>query len=345
MFNRLIGNESVKAALQRFISNARVPNAMLFAGDDGVGKRQFALEIAKAFICSEPVDGDACDVCAACRRADVFVFPKPDDKDAHKLVIFSEHADVGTVIPYNRNILVDAVRHLESEANFRPFEAKARFFILDDADKMNDAASNALLKTLEEPPATTHIFLITSRPDSLLPTIRSRCQTLRFAPIEADEIEKFLIEERAFSFDEARLAARLSRGSIGRAVSINVEQFRARRERMLGVITNVIETRDRGALLRIAEEINDAKNKDSFEENLDILQSLIHDVWTLSIISDESRIVNTDLTDKLTRLAEDSGPADMPAWIAEIDTMRENLAVNINRKIAADALFVTMAGV
>src|SRR2546421_9743273 len=175
--------------LRRLIAADRVPRSFLFAGDDGVGKRQFALELAKAFVCKEPVGGEACDACAACRRAGVFAFPKADDKDAHKKVILSEYPDIGTVIPYNRNILVDAIRDLEREANFLPFEGSARLFVIDEADKMNDAATNALLKTLEEPPPTTYLFLITSRPDSLLPTIRSRCQTLRFAPVETAEIE------------------------------------------------------------------------------------------------------------------------------------------------------------
>ena len=344
MFRNLAGNEHVKQTLRHLISKGRVPNSLLFAGDDGIGKRQFAIELAKTFVCLEPSEGEACDVCAACRRADVFSFPKPDDRDAYKRVIFSDHPDIGTVVPFNRTILVDSVRHLESEANFRPYEATDRIFIIDDADKMNDAASNALLKTLEEPASTTHIFLVTSRPDSLLPTIRSRCQTLRFAPVGGDEIERFLIEDRAFTHDEARLAARLSRGSIGRAVSINVEKFRVRREKMVAVVGNVIETSDRAALLRISERMNDAKNKDSFEEDLDVLQSLIHDVWTLKVGGDATRIVNSDLADELSRLAENAGKADMPSWLAAIDTMRENFAVNINRKIAADALFVSMAG-
>ena len=90
--------------------------------------------------------------------------------------------------------------------------------------------------------------------------------------------------------------------------------------------------------------MNDAKNKDAFEENLDILQSLIHDVWTLRIGGGGARIVNTDLTDNLARLAEDSGSADLPAWLSAIDKIRLDLAVNINKKIAADALFVSMAG-
>ena len=96
MFNRLIGNESVKAALQRFISNARVPNAMLFAGDDGVGKRQFALEIAKAFICSEPVDGDA-DAVVGLRRAGQLrqSDDRRDDADAQRQQAERDHVDLG----------------------------------------------------------------------------------------------------------------------------------------------------------------------------------------------------------------------------------------------------------
>ncbi len=342
MFKKLIGNENIKQTLRRLIHKRRVPNSLLFAGDDGIGKRQFAIALAKAFVCTEPIEGEACDVCAACRRSDVFSTPKPDDRDAHRRVVFSDHPDVGAVIPYNRNILVDAVRHLESEANFRPYEAPARFFIIDDADKMNDSASNALLKTLEEPPSTSHIFLITSRPDSLLATIRSRCQLLRFAPVARAEIEQYLIDGRAFTHDEARLAARLSRGSIGQAVSVKVEKFRIRREKMLAVVANAIETGDRAALLRISEEMNDAKNKDSFEENLDILQSLIHDVWTLRTGAGTERIVNTDLADELSRLADNAALSDLPGWLALIDTMRENFAVNINRKIASDAMFVSM---
>ena len=344
MFNKFVGNDRVKQTLRHLLARGRVPNSLLFAGDDGVGKYQFAIELARAFVCVEPVSGEACGVCSACSRIDTFVIPDTTDKnkDEFKKVFFGGHSDVGKVVTYKRTILVDAIRDLERNANFLPYEARARFFIIDNADKMNDEASNALLKTLEEPTPTTHIFLVTSRPDSLLATIRSRCQTLRFAPVATDEIEKFLIEDRAFTHDEAKLAARLSRGSIGRAVSINVGQFRDRRERMLAVIRAVTETGDRSALLRISEEMNDAKNKESFEENLDILESLIHDVWTLGIGGDGDRLVNTDLADELTMLAENAGHSAMPAWLGEIESMRENFVININRKIAADALFMGM---
>ena len=113
---------------------------------------------------------------------------------------------------------------------------------------------------------------------------------------------------------------------------------------MMGVLRNAVETDDRAALLRISEEMNDAKNKENFEENIDILESLIHDVWTLRMSGEDSRIVNTDLAVDLSRIADNAVGLDLASWLGAIETMRENFAVNINRKIAADALFVTMAG-
>lgn len=344
MFNSLIGNENAKQTLRRLIANKRIPNSLLFAGDDGVGKRQFALEVARTFLCCDKTDGEACGVCSTCTRVDTFEFPERTDKnkDQYRKVFFGSHLDVGTVVNYKRTILVDAIRDLERHANFRPYESEARFFIIDDADLMNDEASNALLKTLEEPPSTSYIFLITSRPDALLPTIRSRCQTVRFSPVDTDEIENFLMQERAFSRDEARVAARVSRGSIGRAVNVNVADYVKSRNRLLDILHAVIEMGDRSSLLKISEELNDAKNKEHFEENLDILESLIHDVWTLRTSRDASRLVNSDLADRLAILADNSAGLDIPSWLADIETMRENFIVNINRRIATDALFVKM---
>ncbi len=347
MFKHLIGNDLVKHTLKLLVQNGRVPNSLLFAGDEGIGKREFALELARNFLCTDDDVDEACGICPACLRVGEFKIPaEPNDKnkDEFKNVFFGAHGDVAMVVPYKSFILVDAVRDLEHEANYKPFEANARFFIIDDADRMNDAASNALLKILEEPPPTSYIFLITSRPDSLLPTVRSRCQTLRFAPVAVEEIERYLIDERAFSPDEARLASRLSRGSIGRAVSIDISDYRVRRSRMLAILQNAIKTGDRAALMRISDEMNDAKNKDNFEENLDTLESLIHDVWSLRTSDDEARLSNADLTEDLYRLAAEAGPADLPGWLADIETMRQNLVVNINRKVATAALFARMAG-
>ena len=113
---------------------------------------------------------------------------------------------------------------------------------------------------------------------------------------------------------------------------------------MFDVLKHSLETGDRAALLKISEELNDAKNKAHFAENLDILESLIHDVWSLGVSGDKVRVVNTDLEVELANLAQHSPVTRLPDWLKLIETMRENFAVNISRKVATDAMFVTMAG-
>src|SRR2546430_15465908 len=192
MFSRLIGNEEVKDALRHLLARGRLPGSLLFTGEAGIGKKLFALELAKALNCRNRVGVEACDECSSCKRISHSTFPPFSSADDNKeRMIWSEHADVAMVRPYNHIIRVKPMRELEREANFRPFEGAARIFIVEDAEYMNDQAANALLKTLEEPPPTTHLILTTANPTALLPTIRSRCQIIRFAPIETEKVEQF----------------------------------------------------------------------------------------------------------------------------------------------------------
>ena len=183
---------------------------------------------------------------------------------------------------------------------------------------------------------------VTSRPAALLPTIRSRCQTLRFAPIENRQLEGFLESKKQFSVADAELLSKLSRGSIGRALGLDLGKFRERREAMMKALESLITKPNRAVLLKTAEEICDAKNKDYYESFLEILEILIHDVWTLRLGKDD--IVNVDLKSQLEKLSENTESKRLSAWLSEIETMRENFTVNLNRKIATDALFMQMAG-
>ncbi len=344
MFDSLIGNERAKEGLRRMLRQGRVPGALLFAGEEGLGKKLFALELARAFNCTARVGVEACGVCAACVRTGKFQFPAEDDRDAHKKVIWSEHKDVGQVIPYSRAILVDAIRDLEYESNFRPFEGTARVFIVEEADKLNDAASNALLKTLEEPSPTTHIVLITSRPASLLPTIRSRAQVVRFAPLSAKEIEAFMVKSKRRSGEEAKLAAQLAGGRPGHAVEFNLDAYRARRDWALGVVEALTGFEaDRARLLRSAEELSDAKHKEDFEPRLDVLETLIRDLWLSTLKAEGAPLVNQDLGERIARLGEGLAPKRPARWLSRVEELRTQLAVNINRRVASDALFLSMA--
>lgn len=339
MFNDLLGNVPAKTILERLTGAGRVPNSLLFSGPEGVGKKRFALAVAKAIICT----GNGCGRCASCRRIDAFERSRSENKDDYKRVFFTEHPDVGLVLPYNRNILVDGIRDLEREAYFRPYEAQARFFIIDDADKMNDAASNALLKTLEEPAQTSHIFLISSRPDSMLQTIHSRCQVIRFACVEAKDIEGHLLKTEKFSPLDAGLVARLCGGSIGRALEMDVEKFYAARETMLRVLESAITGANRAALLQTSEAMSDAKNKDAFESSLETLQALIRDVWIVRMGGDRKATVNFDIIERLEKLALQAPENRLAGWVAEIELLRESLLVNVNKKVATGSLFTQMA--
>jgi DNA polymerase-3 subunit delta' len=346
MFDALAGNQRAKEILRRMLAGGRVPGALIFSGEEGVGKLQFALELARALNCRARRGAEACGACPACVRIGRVELPSSDDREAHKKVIWTEHPDVGLVKPYSRNILVDAVRDLERESNFRPAEGSARVFIVDDADKLNDAASNALLKTLEEPHATSHIVLVARRHAGLLPTIRSRCQTIRFTPLPVEEVEQFLVTTKRRAGNEAQTAARLSRGRPGAAVGLDVEAALRDREMMLGVLDALAAGNDRSRLLRAAEAVSDNKSKDAkdaYEQRLDALEILVRDLWVVSLGSRQAALVNEDLRERLSKLSTNVRPARAARWLARVEELRAQLAVNVNRKVATDALFLAMA--
>ncbi len=343
MFDQLTGNERVKHLLGRMLESGRVPGALLFSGEEGVGKKLFALEIAKALNCRAPQGVEGCGKCPACVRISRFNFPQSEDSDDWKKIIWTDHGDVGIVLAPKRVLLVDQMRHIEGEANFRPFEGKARVFIVDDADKLNDASANALLKTLEEPPPTSHIILITSRPAMLLPTIRSRCQIIRFSPLTTAEIEQHLLKIKLTTPAEARLRARTGNGSIGRALAGDLESFKERRDAMLQVLTALAITGDHSRLLRLAEEMNEAKHKDEYEFGLELLETLIRDALMLSFGVPSGQVINEDVLPQLRRISERIDSRSATSWISRIEELREQLVVNVNRKPATDALFLSMA--
>jgi len=258
-------------------------------------------------------------------------------------LIWSEHADLAMVRPYKQIIRVKPMRELEREANFRPFEGAARVFIVEDADFMNDQAANALLKTLEEPPATSHLILTTTNPMALLATIRSRCQMIRFAPIPASAIEQFLVQRSKLPAEDAKLLARISRGSLGRAMAADIDDYRDRRESMLAILKSLTLTGDRAQLLRSAEALAASKDRSDYEESLDVLETLIRDAWSLSLGRSAESTVNIDRLKDLERIAAELRSEKAAVWLTTIEELRGALEVNINRKIASDGLVVSMA--
>jgi DNA polymerase-3 subunit delta' len=344
MFDRLVGNKRAKEVLLRMLAQGRVPGALLFAGEESVGKKLFAVELAKALNCLTPRGVEACDKCSACLRIPKFSPPpSADDKERGRHIAWSAHQDVGLIRPERAVITVEQAREVERESNYRPREGRARLFIVEQAERLNDASSNALLKTLEEVAPTSHLVLVTSRPASLLPTIRSRCQTIRFAPLAAAEIEEHLKRQKLRAGEDARLVSRLARGRLGEALDLNLDAYTERRALMLGVLDALLASpADLARLLRTTEELTDAKRKDDFDAQLDTLATLVHDAWLLSLNA-RAEIVNEDTRERLARLAADLTNARAARWLSQIEELRAQLSVNVNRRAATDSLFLSMA--
>lgn len=344
MFSTLIGNEEAKDTLRRLLASGRMPGSLLFTGEEGVGKKLFALELAKALNCRNRVGVEACDECSSCRRIANSTFPPfSDPSDNRERMIWSEYGDVAMIRPYLQIIRVKPIRELEREANFRPFEGAARVFVIEDAEYLNDSSSNALLKVLEEPPPTSHLILTTTNPTALLATIRSRCQVIRFAPVAADQIERFLIEKKDVGAADAQLLARVSQGSIGRACAMDVEDYREKRDAMLEVLKALTITGNRVQLMRSAEGLAAARDRADFEESLSTLEALIRDAWALQLGRPAETIANPDVLRELEKVAAELRSEKAASWLSQIEDLRGTLEVNINKKIASDGLLLKMA--
>ena len=332
-FARLIGNQHNKEILQRLLQQGQFGVTLIFAGPEGVGKRQFALTLAKAANCQKaqpPGDCqdplDSCDECPVCKR-----------------IAAGAYGDVVEVKPDGASIKIAQTRQLAGEVQYRPREGRQRFFLIDEAEKLREEAANSLLKTLEEPPPTSTIILITSRPDALLMTIRSRAQRLNFAPLSVVEMEKYLAANYQRPAPDTALLARVTGGRIGQATAIDLSEYRRERRELLELIELLADGRDRFRLLKAAEHYG-KQERVEFERKLEMLTSLLRDLFLLVAGSSREAISNIDLLDRLAPLAPKIGLKRLIEWVGKFDELRASLKININRQVATEAALLELSG-
>lgn len=326
-FADLIGQERATAPLRAALAKGALHHAYLFGGPEGVGKATAARALAMAANCEKPVtaqDGlpDACGKCGPCRKI---------TRDVHPDVLFIAEeramAKAGRWEPKagrapSKDIVVDQVRDIvDRRLSLRRVEGMRRFVVLDPADRMNLQAQNAFLKTLEEPPEGTTLVLVAANPDALLPTIRSRCLRVSFAPLAAATVEAKLVA-RGLEPGEARLGAALCGGSLGKALALDKDALLARRSALEEAAA--LGPGDARAWIRFAK----VRGEGDREAARDICELLL--VWLRDVLAFQSGARELALRD-LAPLTEKTAREHVPEeilrrgeWVKEAIARFEN---------------------
>jgi len=352
----LIGQEHASRFLASAVSHGEASHAYLFHGPRGVGKYDAALKFAAALCC----ETGGCGECPSCEKAERGV-----------------HPDIETLAPVGAFIRIEFVREINSNLNLRPHESCARVFIIKGADRFNAESANAFLKSLEEPPPFVFFLLIAERLDKVMPTILSRCQTVRFGPVPAADIEAHILENYKISPVVAQAYARASRGDMHLAEDLAADnKLSDRRERYLHIAENLAKGSWEGGASQMASEIIAAaaeqgeSAEQEEEENvpegflvapkkrreqdahrratqaqrheldlaLDFLETWFRDMMAMASGAGEA-VLNRDYELELEAQSHESKVDNYRQALEVIEATRSKLSYNVDLELALQAMF------
>jgi DNA polymerase III subunit delta' len=319
-FDQILGHQKQKDILRRAIKSGRLAHAYLFHGPEGIGKKLVALALVRAVFCQQ---GHGCGSCVACRKVD-----------------HHNHPDLHLLEPDGATIKIEQVRELQKELSYRPLEAPKKVCLIESAERMNPAAGNALLKTLEEPSGDALIILLTSHPEKLLPTIRSRSQRLPFQRLSRDLIKSVLSQQPGLDETSAHILAALSDGSFKKALGKDHDLYLEQRKTLINKIVALSPNRI-GPIFELAQGLAD--NKEQLQEILEILQVFYRDLLFHKFAAGEDQLVNIDLIEAIRTVANKT---DMTLLLKKLDALantRHLLDRNINRQLAVENLLLELA--
>jgi DNA polymerase III subunit delta' len=320
----IVGQVHAVGVLRRALVSERLAQAYLFEGPAGVGKTTTARALMQALAC-EGRPGEGCGACGPCQKIDAGVHP--------------DLVQVG-LLEEKRDIVIAQVRDVVLRCAFRPHESPRRLVIVDPADRMNVSAANALLKTLEEPPEATHFVLVSSAPSRLPITIRSRCQRLRFAPLQADLIAAQLERESAVAPDQARFDAALAGGSLGRALALAGGEVGERREAADRL--HALELgRDVAASFAATAELG--RDREALAEILEVLRLLYRDALLVNEgLAAAAPLVNADRVADVERIAAASSPLGLRRRLRAVAEAEDALQANVNGQLLLDHMLLKL---
>ena len=320
-FDDVVGQERVKEILSASLKKDRISHAYLFTGSEGTGMDAMALALGRGLLCPNQKEG-GCLACPNCIKFQALEHPavkvvmpvptKPKGMKEDKYQeILLDRRQRWLDNPYQNIqftpelsgmpvIGIDQIRALKKEVILKLATESYRILIISDADRMTAAASNSLLKLLEEPPEGTVLFLTTSNAGKLLPTLVSRCQAVRFSPLAESEIEETLVSRWAIPPQKARSFAKMSAGSLRQALSFNDDVFEQNREAALQFLEQSLIP-DELLRLNAGSQILKRKDKTVIVSIFQLMHSLIRD-WVMLQIQSGNRAIHLDVLDRMQTL-------------------------------------------
>lgn len=277
-FERVLGQEKAKQNLQRALEKDELAHAYLFEGAEGLGKKSMALDLASALLCDSNKD-KPCRICNSCLR-----------------ISSGNHSGL-KIIEEEKVIKVDEIRELIQDIQLKPYEGEKKVYIICDADKINIQGQNALLKTLEEPPQYATIILLTTKSNSLLSTIISRCQTIRLNSVSLEIIKSYLVNEKKANEEQSQKIAAFSGGNVGKAVKLLEDvAFHERMENVIKICNDLMNTK----LIKVIDKVSFfEEEKSNIEEILDFMISWYRDLLVYKETENMDLIINIDKQEEI----------------------------------------------
>ena len=323
-FSEIVGHEQIKEHMQAAIRDKKPFHAYLFQGEEGVGKEALARTFAAGLQCQSESTDKPCKECVSCRQME-------SGNQPDVIWVTREKASLG----------VDEIREqLCNTMDIKPFSSPYKIYLVPEAEKMTEAAQNALLKTIEEPPEYGIVILMTSNISALLPTIQSRCLTMEFRPLSTAVVESYVKEHCQVPDYQARASAAFAQGNLGKAMRYaKSEDFIERKDHIISLLRHV-EQMDLSEMLAVIKDLG--TRKDEVRDYIDLMVLWYRDVLLFKATKDINQLLFQNEASYISREASHRSYEKIEEILQAFEKAKVRLRANVNFDITMEMLLLTI---